>query len=250
MAEQQADRAVPTLTAPAKKQRNTLLVLACAVIFWMYTIFLIVHPLLIGLQYSFWVILGYLAYRNFILEDLEYPVCPYQDKVVARWKRTYFYRLLYVNATQKEGLLPFCRFFSYMCFAGSYMMIVIILLVPFLSKRDTYYENGYIEKIEPVNDLRGCGNAIIYIKKISNLNTHDELIFEISYSKASHALICGNYSYVYSLQKDGTFIFENNTDLHEKMVSVAATLSFLCFCMSMLSLIPFFSTYDKRNSTS
>lgn len=113
MAEQQADRAVPTLTAPpTKKQRNTLLVLACAVIFWIYTIFLIVHPLLIGLQYSFWVILGYLAYRNFILEDLEYPVCPYQDKVVARWKRTYFYRLLYVNATQKEGWLPFFRFLA------------------------------------------------------------------------------------------------------------------------------------------
>lgn len=56
--------------------------------------------------------------------------------------------------------------FSYMCFAGSYMMIVIILLVPFLSKRDTYYENGCIEKIEPVNDLRGCGNAIIYKKII------------------------------------------------------------------------------------
>ena len=88
------------------------------------------------------------------------------------------------------------------------------------------------------------------IKKISNLNTHDKLIFEISYSKASHALICGNYSYIYSLQKDETFIFENNTDLYEKMVSVDATLSFLCFCMSMLSLIPFFSTYDKRNFTS
>ncbi len=265
MAEQQADRAVPTLAAPAKKQRNTLLVLACAVIFWIYTIFLLVHPLLMGLQYSFWVVLGYLAYRNFILEDLEYPVCPYQDKVVVRWRRTYFYRLLYVNTTQKESWLPFCRFFSYMCFAGSYMMIVIILLVPFLSKRDTYYENGYIEKIEPVNDLRGCGNAIIYIKnssgmskilytnnveEISKLNNYDEFTFEISYSKASHALICDNYSYVYSLQKDGTFIFENNTDLHEKMVSVAATLSFLCFCMSILSLIPFFSTYDKRNSTS
>lgn len=153
----------------------------------------------------------------------------------------------------------------YMCFAGSCRMIIIILLIPFLSKRDTYYENGYIEKIEPVNDLRGCGNAIIYIKnssgmpkklytdnikKISKLNTHDELIFEISYSKASHVLICGNYSYVYSLQKDGTFIFENNTDLHEKIVSVAATISFLCFCISILSLIPFFSTYDKRNPTS
>lgn len=58
MAEQQADRAVPTLAAPAKKQRNTLLVLACAVIFWIYTIFLLVHPLLMGLQYSFWVVLG------------------------------------------------------------------------------------------------------------------------------------------------------------------------------------------------
>ena len=74
------------------------------------------------------------------------------------------------------------------------MVIVIILLVPFLSKRDTYYKNGYIEKIEPVNDLRGCGNAIIYIKnysgmskilytnnveEISKLNNYDKLDYKI-----------------------------------------------------------------------
>ena len=54
----------------------------------------------------------YLAYRNFILEDLEYPVYPYQDKVVARWKRTYFYRLLYVNATQKKAGYLFAGFLA------------------------------------------------------------------------------------------------------------------------------------------
>ena len=165
MAEQQADRAVPTLTAlPTKKQRNTLLVLACAVIFWIYTIFLLVHPLLMGLQYSFWVVLGYLAYRNFILEDLEYPVYPYQDKVVARWRRTYFYRLLYVNTTQKESWLPFCRFFCYMCFVGSIIILMITFLPPSGSaKGKTYYEKGYIEKLELIDELSFCGSAIIYI---------------------------------------------------------------------------------------
>ncbi len=267
MAEQQTDRAVPTLAAPAKKQRNTLLVLACAVIFWMYTIFLLVHPLLMGLQYSFWVVIGYLAYRNFILEDLEYPVCPYQDKVVARWKRTYFYRLLYVNTTQKESWLPFCRAIFYLCIIGSIIILMITFLPPSGStKGKTYYDKGYIEKLELIDRLSFCGSAIIYIKningiskklytdliekQISNLNNHDEFTFEISYSKVGHIPMCGNYKYIYTIQKDGVPILERNTDRHENVTAFFTTLSFLCFCTSILSLIPFFSTYDKRNHTS
>ena len=263
MAEQQTDRAVPTLTAPAKKQRNTLLVLACAVIFWIYTIFLIVHPLLMGLQYSFWVVLGYLAYRNFILEDLEYPVCPYQDKVVARWRRTYFYRLLYVNATQKEGWLPFCRAVFYMCIIGSIIIIMIRFLSPSTPNQGTYHEKGYIEKIEPIDRLSLCGNTIIYIKnfngkskkmyidlsgkEINELNNYDEFTFEISYSKVNRVLMCGNYSYIYSLKKNDLYILKTNADSREIIDAFFTAISFLCFCMSIIWLIPFFSTYDKRN---
>ncbi|WP_146106419.1 hypothetical protein [Desulfobulbus oralis] len=266
MAEQQADRAVPTRAAPAKKQRNTLLVLACAVIFWMYTIFLIVHPLLMGLQYSFWVVLGYLAYRNFILEDLEYPVCPYQDKVVARWRQTYFYRLLYVNTTQKESWLPFCRAIFYLCIIGSIIITMIRFLSPLAINRDTYYEKGYIEKIEPIDRLSLCGSAIIYIKnfngiskkmyinlsekKFNELNNYDEFTFEISYSKANRVLMCGNYNYIYSLKKNDLYILKINADLREKVDAFFTSIFFLCFFMSIIWLIPFFSTYDKRNSTS
>ncbi len=49
---------------------------------------------------------------------------------------------------------------------------------------------------------------------------------------------------------DPTRGVEVNADLREKVDAFFTSIFFLCFFMSIIWLIPFFSTYDKRNSTS
>ena len=94
---------------------------------------------------------------------------------------------------------------------------MISLLSHSAPNQGTYHEKGYIEKIEPIDRLSLCGSTIIYIKnfngiskkmyidlsgkEINELNNYDEFTFEISYSKVNRVLMCGNYSYIYSLKK-------------------------------------------------
>ena len=111
-----ADASWPVV--PESKRTRKWVRIFWAVIFWISTLFFVGHPFLFGLQYTIFIAPAYIVLFS-SLNNAKIAVLPHQEYIVNLYKKSFIYKLLYVNYayeknSKKELTFRQCRGMIYL----------------------------------------------------------------------------------------------------------------------------------------
>ena len=123
---------VARLAEPEKKRGRKWLIVFWAAIFWISTLFVIWHPFLFGMQYTIYILPAYIILFKCLRDD-KISVLPYQKHIVLYYKKSFIYKLLYVNNAYEKGSdeeLTFrqCRGIVYVNLFFAFMAFMFIFI--------------------------------------------------------------------------------------------------------------------------
>ena len=260
---------VARLAEPEKKRGRKWLIVFWAAIFWISTLFVIGHPFLFGLQYTIYILPAYIILFN-CLRDYKIPVLPYQERIVLYYKKSFIYKLLYVNHAYEKGSdeeLTFrqCRGMVYVNLFFALVAFMSIFFDPIKNERKTFYTEGRIVDIKRIPILSFCKNSILTFKKengeevkiyayiddigIKLINFNTIYTFEIYFAKRSPVYMCRKYDYLYTLQKDNEIVLgkAKSPEHSKKIAMLASRIGVFFIFVSCMFLIWLCYSYRERN---
>lgn len=269
MENQKVGKEAPSPSTPASKQRSKLLVVFWAIIFWASTLFLVGHPFLFGLQYTIYIIPAYaILFKR--LQHYKISVLPYQQRIISSYKKSFIYKLLYVNNSYEKGSkkeLTFrqCRGMVYFHLLFSFIAFSIIFFYPIKNERKTFYEEGYVVDLKKIPTLSLCGNSILTIinkdgkerkiyltltdKRARLIELNVIYTFEIDFARRSPVYMCRKYDHLYTLQKNNEILIGKLRSPERSKKNDIFIFRIIIFFVSIAAifLLSLFFSYRERN---